>query len=116
MMKADCTGDLVTVLINKRWERMYLIIACFSERVLTMNYDDVYKLHLQLLSIYEKNARYSWTYQRQIDYFKRQLFMFAEDSVQRIFVLNQLLKIHEKTRESLVNNCADQYFSRESPS
>ncbi|KHL96791.1 hypothetical protein QW71_05180 [Paenibacillus sp. IHB B 3415] len=87
-------------------------MAYYSERVLTVNYDDVYKLHLQLLSIYEKNARHSWAYQRQIDYFKRQLLMFTEDNVQRIFVLNQLLKIHEKTREALVNNCADQYFSR----
>lgn len=37
--------------------------------------------------------------------------MIAEDSVQRIFVLNQLLKIHEKTREVLVNSCAGRYFS-----
>ena len=77
-----------------------------------MNYEDVYKLHLQLLSIYEKNQRYSGPHQRQIDYYKRQLFMFAEDNVQRVFVLNQLLKIHEKTREMLVSSCADRYFSK----
>lgn len=77
-----------------------------------MNYDDVYELHLQLLYIYEKKQRYSGPYQRQIDYYKKQLFIFAEDKVQRIFVLNQLLKIHEKTREVLVNSCADRYFSR----
>ncbi|MNC32590.1 hypothetical protein D3C76_380770 [compost metagenome] len=78
-----------------------------------MNYDDIYQLHLQLLSIYEKNERYSRADQKQIDYYKKQLFMFAEDNVQRIFVLNQLLKIHEKTREVLVNSCADRYFSRD---
>ncbi len=80
-----------------------------------MNYDDVYKMHLQLLSIYEKNERYSGTYQTQIDYYKRQLFMFAEDNVQRVFILNQLLKIHERTREVLVKRCADQYFSKNLP-
>ncbi|OMD60664.1 hypothetical protein BSK62_25225 [Paenibacillus odorifer] len=78
-----------------------------------MNYDDVYKLHLQLLSIYEKSERYSRNHQMQIDYYKKQLFMFAEDNVQRIFVLNQLLKIHEKTREDLVNCCANHYFSKD---
>ncbi|MNC43789.1 hypothetical protein D3C75_926660 [compost metagenome] len=78
-----------------------------------MNYDDVYKLHLHLLSIYEKNERYSGAYQKQINYYKKQLFMFTEDNVQRIFVLNQLIKIHEQTREVLVNRCADRYFSRD---
>ncbi|CAH1057606.1 hypothetical protein [Paenibacillus pseudetheri] len=78
-----------------------------------MNYDDVYRLHLQLLSIYEKNERYSSSHQQQISYYKKQFFMFAEDNVQRIFVLNQLLKIHEKTREVLVDSCADRYFSKE---
>ncbi|ASA24284.1 hypothetical protein [Paenibacillus donghaensis] len=78
-----------------------------------MNYDDVYKLHLQLLSIYERKERYSRNHQMQIDYYKKQLFMFTEDNVQRIFVLNQLLKIHEKTREDIVNRCADHYFSRD---
>ncbi|WP_313640564.1 hypothetical protein [Paenibacillus sp.] len=78
-----------------------------------MNYKDVYKLQLQLLSIYEKNERYSAPYQKQINYYKRQLYLFAEDNVQRIFVLNQLLKIHEKTRAMLVNSCAEYYFSKE---
>jgi len=41
--------------------------------------------------------------------------MFAEDNVQRIFILNQLLKIHERTREVLVKKCADQYFLRDLP-
>lgn len=80
-----------------------------------MNYEEVYKLHLQLLSVYEKNARYSGGRQQQLNYYKNQLFMFAEDNVQRIFVLNQLLKIHEKTRGILVSNCADRYFSRDAP-
>lgn len=77
-----------------------------------MNSDDIYKLHLQLLSIYEKNERYSSSHQRQINYFKNQLFMFTEDNVQRIFVLNQILRIHEKTRELLINKCANEYFSK----
>ena len=80
-----------------------------------MDYDDVYKLHLQLLSIYEKNERYSGSNQRQINYYKQQLFMFAEDNVQRIFVLNQLLKIHGNTRKALVDNCAERYFSKDIP-
>lgn len=77
-----------------------------------MEYKNVYELHLQLLSIYEKNTKYSGTDQSQINYYKRQLFMFAEDNVQRIFVINQLLKIYEENREVLVKSCADQYFSR----
>lgn len=52
----------------------------------------MYKLHPQLLNIYEKNERYLGSK------YKKQMFMFAEDKVQRIFVLNQLLKIHENTR------------------
>lgn len=80
-----------------------------------MNYDDVYKLHIELLKLYEKNERYSGPYQREINYYKRQLYMFAEDNVQRIFVLNQLLKIHENTRKILVDGCAKQYFARDFP-
>ncbi len=89
-----------------------LLRTTISERMPNMNYDEVYNLQLQLLSLYEKNVRHFGANKRQIDYYKQQLFMFAEDKVQRIFVLNQLLKIHEKTREALVKDCADRYFSR----
>ncbi|WP_341282076.1 hypothetical protein [Paenibacillus sp. FSL H8-0537] len=78
-----------------------------------MNYDDIYKLHLQLLSIYEKNEQSSSPFQQEINYYKKQLCMFTQDNIQRIFVLNQLIKIHEKTREVLVSSCANQYFSKD---
>ncbi|WP_338555578.1 hypothetical protein [Paenibacillus sp. KS-LC4] len=78
-----------------------------------MNYNDIYKLHLQLLSIYENNDQSSAPFQQEINYYKKQLFMFTQDNVQRIFVLNQLIKIHEKTREVLVSSCANQYFSKD---
>ncbi|ADM71988.2 hypothetical protein GMA19_04216 [Paenibacillus polymyxa E681] len=78
-----------------------------------MNDEDFYKLHLQLLSIYEKNKQCSGAYQKKTDYYKKQLSMFAENNVQRVFVLNQLLKIHEKNREALVSSCADRYFLRD---
>ncbi|CAM4449428.1 hypothetical protein [Paenibacillus typhae] len=78
-----------------------------------MNDEEVYRLHLQLLNVYEKSIRPSGANQRQIDHYKQQLFMYAEDSVQRIFVLNQLLKLHEDSREYLVKDCADRYFSRD---
>ncbi|WP_342565428.1 hypothetical protein NST84_09975 [Paenibacillus sp. FSL R7-0345] len=78
-----------------------------------MNDEEVYRLHLQLLNVYEKSIRPSGASQRQIDYYKQQLFMYAEDNVQRIFVLNQLLKLHEDSREFLVKDCADRYFSRD---
>lgn len=66
-----------------------------------MNYENVYELHLQLLKVYEKNTKHSGAYESQINYYKRQLFIFAEDNVQRIFVINQLLKIYEKIEKSL---------------
>ncbi|AIQ46337.1 hypothetical protein R70723_10965 [Paenibacillus sp. FSL R7-0273] len=78
-----------------------------------MNEEETYKLHLQLLSVYEKNVRPSGPNQRQLDYYKQQLFMYAEDKVQRIFVLNQLLNLHETSRRHLVKDCADRYFGRE---
>lgn len=77
-----------------------------------MTYDDIYKLHLQLLNIYEKNQKCPVPHQKEVNYFKNQLFMYAEDIVQRIFVLNQLLKIYEKNREFQIKWCSDEYFSK----
>ncbi|SIR66801.1 hypothetical protein SAMN05421578_1302 [Paenibacillus macquariensis] len=33
-----------------------------------------------------------------------------EDIVQRIFVMNQLIKIYERSRESKIKWCSDLYF------
>lgn len=75
-----------------------------------MSYEDIYKLHFQLLKIYEENEKNSSPYQPEIDNFKRQLNLFSEDIVQRIFVMNQLIKIYEKSRESQIKWCSDLYF------
>lgn len=53
------------------------------------------------LHTYEKYEKYQGQYQREINYFKRQFFL-TEDVVQNIFVLNQLVKIHEKERAQIV--------------
>ncbi|WP_340021764.1 hypothetical protein MHI24_22575 [Paenibacillus sp. FSL K6-1096] len=77
-----------------------------------MNYSEVYELHLQLLRAYSalNNEEYS-AYQGEIDYYTNQL-RFAEDMVQRIFILNQLVKIHEKERDDLIRWCSETYFNR----
>lgn len=77
-----------------------------------MSYLDIYELHLQVLKIYEKQTRYPLLEQNKINYFKRQMNFFAEDTAQRIFVLNQILNIYESHRQTLVKSCSDQYFSR----
>lgn len=64
---------------------------------------------LQLLHIYEKNEMHQGVNQKQINYFKKQLLL-TEDIVQRIFVLNQLMKIHELEREQFVKWCSEEYF------
>ncbi|OMC92046.1 hypothetical protein BJP46_09570 [Paenibacillus odorifer] len=69
-----------------------------------MRYKEIYDLHVQLLHVYENNEIYQGPYQTQINYYKRQ-FYIAEDIVQRIFVLNQLLKIQEKSREIKIKWC-----------
>ncbi len=74
-----------------------------------MTYKEVYDLHIQLLHIYGKSEKHQGPYQNQINYFKRQFF-FTEDIVQRIFVLNQLIKIHEKRREQIIKGCSEKYF------
>ncbi|MEK3875703.1 hypothetical protein [Paenibacillus sp. FSL M7-0420] len=77
-----------------------------------MNYSEIYDLHLQLLKAYaaHNNGEYS-AYQREIDYYTNQLRL-AEDMVQRIFVLNQLVKIREKERDGLISWCSDTYFNQ----
>jgi len=74
-----------------------------------VTYKEIYDLHIQLLHVYENNEKYQGPYQTQINYFKRQFFI-AEDIVQRIFVLNQLIKIHEKSRELKIKRCSEEYF------
>lgn len=76
-----------------------------------MNYSEIYDLHLQLLKAYSalNSGEYS-AYQQEIDYYTNQL-RFAEDRVQRIFVLNQLVKIHEKERGDLIRWCSETYFN-----
>ncbi|MNO50093.1 hypothetical protein D3C76_404590 [compost metagenome] len=74
-----------------------------------MTYKEIYDLHIQLLHVYENSVKHQGLYQKQIIYFKRQFFI-AEDIVQRIFVLNQLIKIHEKSREIKIKWCSEEYF------
>lgn len=74
-----------------------------------MSYKEIYDLHVQLLHTYEKHEKYQGQYQRDINYFKRQFFL-TEDVVQKIFVLNQHVKIHEKERVQIVKWCSDKYF------
>jgi len=74
-------------------------------------YKEVYDFHMQLLLIYEKNQNSSNLYQREINYYKRQ-FYIAEDIVQRIFVLNQLIILHEKSRSEQIKWCSEEYFNR----
>ncbi|SIR69852.1 hypothetical protein SAMN05421578_1366 [Paenibacillus macquariensis] len=61
-----------------------------------MIYEEICKLHFQLLKIYEKNETNPTPYQTEINNFNRQLNLFSEDIVQRIFVLNQIIKIYER--------------------
>lgn len=74
-----------------------------------MRYKEIFDLHVQLLHVYENNEKYQGPYQTQINYYKRQFFI-AEDIVQRIFVLNQLLKIYEKSRAFKIKWCSEEYF------
>jgi hypothetical protein len=69
-------------------------------------------MHVQLLSLYEKNMKSSFPYQREINYYKRQ-FYFTQDIVQRIFVLNQLILLHEKSRAEQIKWCSKEYFRGE---
>ncbi|WMT40500.1 hypothetical protein RE628_25465 [Paenibacillus sp. D2_2] len=76
-----------------------------------MDYSEIYDLHIQLLKGYASHKRRGDSpFQREINYYRNQL-RFAEDVVQRIFVLNQLVKIHEKERENMIKWCSEEYFS-----
>ncbi|ASA19819.1 hypothetical protein B9T62_02760 [Paenibacillus donghaensis] len=70
-----------------------------------MTYKEAYDLHVQLLHVYEQNLENSHPYRTQINHFKKQ-FYIAEDMVQRIFVLNQIIKIHEARKEQLIHVCS----------
>lgn len=76
-----------------------------------MTYKEIHDLHVQLLSIYKKNQKSYDPYQKEIDYFNRQ-FYIAKDIVQRIFVMNQLVILYEKSRAEQVKYCLEKYFNR----
>ncbi|MGZ0041360.1 hypothetical protein [Paenibacillus ottowii] len=76
-----------------------------------MKINNVYQLHLQLLDVYEKNQISPSPYCKEINYYHRQLNFFCENTMQRIFVLNQLIKIHEKSRNLQIQRCSDEYYS-----
>lgn len=38
------------------------------------------------------------------------ILIMTEDVIQKIFVLNQLIKTHEKGREQIVKWCSEEYF------
>ncbi|OMD17303.1 hypothetical protein BJP50_16285 [Paenibacillus odorifer] len=75
-----------------------------------MSYKEIFDLHVQLLSIYEKNRNSSSPYQQEINFYKRQYF-FTQDIVQKIFVLNQLVILHEKSRKEQIKWCSKEYFN-----
>ncbi len=45
-----------------------------------MTYKEIYDLHIKLLHVYENNEKYQGTYQKQLNYCKRQFFI-TEDIV-----------------------------------
>ncbi|KWX80042.1 hypothetical protein AML91_01660 [Paenibacillus jilunlii] len=75
-----------------------------------LTYKEVYDLHEQLLLIYEKNRKSPSPYQREINHYKRQ-FYIAQDIVQRIYVMNQLIILHEKSRGEQIKWCPKEYFN-----
>ncbi len=76
-----------------------------------MSIKNVYKFHLQLLEIYEKNQILPNPYRKEINYYYQQLNFFCENTMQRIFVLNQLIKIYEKSRHTQIQWCSHKYYS-----
>lgn len=77
-----------------------------------MNYSEIYNLHMELLKTYASNKKEGYSSnQTEINYYRNQL-RFAEDMVQRIFVLNQLVKLHEQDRESMIRWCSEAYFHK----
>ncbi|NOU80342.1 hypothetical protein GC101_15840 [Paenibacillus sp. LMG 31459] len=76
-----------------------------------MTHKELYDLHMQLLFDYEKYNNCLSSNQRDINYYKQQFFI-AQDIVQRIFVLNQLLNLHEKSRAQHIKWCSGGYFGK----
>lgn len=88
-----------------------LVKLTFKKEEIEINNKELYNLHIQLLDVYEKNKKGSNLYQKDIHFYNRQLGFFCENAVQRIFVLNQLIKLYEKDREFLIKGCSDAYFA-----
>ncbi|UQZ33397.1 hypothetical protein C2I18_07395 [Paenibacillus sp. PK3_47] len=83
----------------------------YRRRVNRMDYSRIYDFHIQLLGSYASyESKSSSPYQKEINYYINQL-RFTEDIVQRIFVLNQLVKIYENERENLIKSCSEDYFT-----
>ncbi|AET57182.1 hypothetical protein HPL003_01990 [Paenibacillus terrae HPL-003] len=78
-----------------------------------INYKDIYNLHIQLLDVYERNQKDRHPYQKDINFYYRQLNFFSENIVQKIFVLNQLIKIYEKNREPQIKWCSETYYLKQ---
>ncbi|MEK5034926.1 hypothetical protein MKY96_26075 [Paenibacillus sp. FSL R7-0302] len=77
-----------------------------------LSYKEIFDLHVHLLSIYEKNKKSPSPYEREINYYRKQYYI-AKDIVQKIFVLNQLILIYEKSREAQIRWCSESYFRGE---
>ncbi|MEE4570749.1 hypothetical protein V2U94_24340 [Paenibacillus polymyxa] len=77
-----------------------------------INYKEIYNLHIQLLDVYERNQKERHPYQKDINFYNRQLNFFCENIVQKIFVLNQLIKIYEKNREPQIKWCSEIYYAK----
>lgn len=63
--------------------------------------------------MYERNQKDCQAYQKDINFYYRQLNFFCENIVQKIFVLNQLIKIYEKNREPQIKWCSETYYSKQ---
>lgn len=75
-----------------------------------MDLNKVYQLHMQLLEVYEKNQISAYSCGENvsgkgIDYYYRQLNFFCINKIERVFVLNQLIKLYEKGRMNQISWC-----------
>lgn len=77
----------------------------------TMGYLDIYKLHQHLIRTYSEHERCTSPFKSQMNYYWNQLLV-TEDIAQRIFVMNQIVKIHEKERANLIQWCSETYFQK----
>lgn len=76
-----------------------------------MGFMEIYKLHLDLVETYKEHKRCNSPFDTQRNYYRDQL-LFTKDVAQRVFVLNQIVKLHEKERENLIQWCSETYFKR----